>query len=41
MSEMGTSSGRINEAGSALSEIAGVMKHSISDIGNQVGSFKV
>lgn len=41
MSEMGTSAGRINEAGSALSEIAGVMKHSISDIGNQVDSFKV
>jgi methyl-accepting chemotaxis protein len=41
MQEMGDSAERVTGAGSALSEIAGLMKHSISDIGEHVDSFKV
>ena len=41
MAQMGMSAGKINDAGSALSEIAGVMKKSINDIGSQVDSFTV
>ena len=41
MSEMGESAAKINDSGSALSDIAGVMKQSISDIGAQVDLFTV
>jgi len=41
MAQMGKSASKINDAGSALSEIALVMKQSIGDIGTQVDRFTV
>ena len=41
MSQMSLNAGKINDAGSALGDIAGVMKQSISDIGEQVDRFTV
>jgi len=38
---MSSSALKINDAGDALNGIAGVMKQSINDIGEQVDSFSV